>query len=145
MAGKTVDANQMLNNWKRGMQGAGTKYIQGINNCQVNPMALAAQPDAMQRFLSGVQNSVTSGKRAQSLMSADVNTWKKNATTLGASALAGSGMNKGADKYGQAAQKLAGVLTQASAAANALPKGGIGNAMARVNAALQVIMGAYPK
>lgn len=142
MAAKSVDPNQMLKDWQSGMASAGPKYAAGINRTTVNPMALAAQPDAMQRYQDGCTRSVTSGKRAASLNAADVNTWKQNAVKYGASNLA-QGAQKAAAKTGAAFQKLAPVLSQASAAAQALPKGGLGNAMARVNAALSVIMGAY--
>lgn len=142
MAAKTVDPNVMAKNWSNGMAGAGAKYAAGINRTTANPMQLAAQPDAMQRYQDGCVRSVTSGKRAASLNAADVGTWKANAVKYGASNLATAGQ-KALPKYTAAAQKLAPVLSQASAAAHALPKGGLGNAMNRVNAALSVIMGAY--
>ena len=142
MAAKTVDPNRMANNWKQGMANAGAAYTAGINATNVNPMALAATPDAMQRYQDGCTRSVTSGKRAAALNAADPGLWKANAVKYGSANLAQAG-TKSLPKYTAAAQKLAPVLSQASAAAHALPKGGLGNAMARVNAVLSTIMGAY--
>jgi hypothetical protein len=140
---KTVDANRMVNRWVQGMGSASSKYVDGINAFQGNPMALAATPQALQAYLAGVTASINNGKRARSLMNSDPNAWKANSVGVGAQRLA-SGAQKGKAKYAAQAQKWAGVFTQASAAAAAIGKvkGDIGNATARFAANLQVIMAA---
>lgn len=137
MAQKT--AQQAVANWLKGMSGAAQAYKDGINATTVNPMQLAAAPAAMDAYLAGVQNSVTSGRRAAALQAADPGMWKQNAITVGASRLA-SGAQKAQGKYSNKIQKIAALWPQMKAAAAALPKGGLANAQARANAALQVLM-----
>lgn len=140
MAAKSVDPAQMAAAWKQGMGSAGAKYTAGINKVTESPMAKAATPEAMQRYVDGVQRSVSSGKRAAALNASPLSTWKTNATTFGASNLA-QGAQKGHPKYMAQAQKWAPILAQASQAAAAVtgPKSH-GTAMAKVAANLQVIM-----
>lgn len=134
-------AAQASNNWTAAMGSATTrqKYIEGINGTTVNPMQLAASPEAMKSYIEGCQRSIDTGKRAASLNNASVATWKGNATTIGANNLA-SGAKKGAPKYAAAIAKYAAVWPQMRQASQALPKGGIANAQARSNAALAVLM-----
>lgn len=117
------------------------KYKDGINGFNGNPMALAATPEAMQAYLDGVQRSITSGKRANSLNQASAATWKNNAINVGAARLA-SGATKSQGKYATKITPYATVWPQMRAAARALPKGGFANAAARAAAALQVLMSA---
>lgn len=137
---RTVDASQMAEAWKKGMAGAGGKYVAGINKVTESPMAKAATPEATQKYLDGVQRSVTSGKRVAALNASPLSTWKQNATTFGASNLS-QGAQKGGPKYMAQAQKWAPILAQASQAAAAItgPKSH-GTAMQKVAANLQVIM-----
>lgn len=115
------------------------KYKDGINGFNGNPMALAATPEAMQAYLDGVQRSIASGKRANSLNQASAATWKNNAINVGAARLA-SGATKSQAKYAAKIAPYAAVWPQMRAAARALPKGGLANATARAAAALQVLM-----
>lgn len=137
MAQKTLQ--QATANWLKGMSGASQAYIAGINATTVNPMQMAATPQAMDAYLNGVQNSVSSGRRAAALQAADPNQWKTNATTVGASRLA-SGAQKAQGKYTAKMQKISALWPQMKAASAALPSGGLANAQAKANAALQVLM-----
>lgn len=136
-------AQQALQNWLKQMASPQTQqnYKDGINAVTVNPMQLAASQESMDAYISGVQRSVTSGKRAKSLQSADVNQWKANAVNVGATRLA-SGAQKAQNKYATKIAPYAAVWPQMRAAARALPKGGLANAQARAAAALTVIMNA---
>jgi hypothetical protein len=136
-------AQQAVANWLSQMGSTTTKanYIAGINATTVNPMQLAASADAMQAYEDGVMRSITSGRRVQALNKADVNTWRTNATTIGANNL-GTGAKKAQTKYANNIAPYAAVWPQMRAAARALPKGGLANAQARSAAALQVIMNA---
>jgi hypothetical protein len=141
------NAQQMADNWSQAMMSPTTanKYKQGIQSTTVNPMALAASPQAEQLYLTRVQQAVTSGKRSQKLMSVNPQTWKDNAVNIGSTQLT-VGANKAKPKVAAHFQKWAPVYQQAHDAAMAIPKdGSIGSAMARVQAAIQVMMSAAGK
>jgi X-X-X-Leu-X-X-Gly heptad repeat protein len=134
-------ATQMATNWQQAMTNpqTSTKYKQGIQNTTVNPMQKAASPESEALYLSRVQQSVASGKRAQKLNAVPVDRWKNNAINVGATQLS-SGAQKAQDKVTQHFNKWAPVYSQMSDAARALPKGGMANAMARVQAAITIAM-----
>ena len=134
-------AQQATANWLAAMGSATTRtnYINGIQGFTGNPMQLAATPEAMQAYLDGVQNSVTSGRRAKGLAQTSAATWQQNAINVGAPRLA-SGAQKAQGKYNAKIAPYAAVWPQMRAASRALPKGGLANAQARAAAALQVIM-----
>lgn len=133
--------------WAAAMKSATTKanYVAGINATTVNPMALAATPEATQRYLDGIERAISTGKRAKSLNSASVATWKTNATTIGAGNLT-TGATKAQGKYQSNIAPYAAVYPQMKAAAAALPSGGIAASQAKAAAALAVLMQAagYP-
>ncbi len=134
-------ASQMAQNWIQAMQNPATanKYKQGITNTTVNPMAKAATPESEALYLSRVQQAVASGRRSQRLQATPVDRWKNNAINVGATQLS-SGAQKAQDKVQQHFNKWAPIYGQMSDAANALPKGGMANALARVQAAISVAM-----
>lgn len=139
MAQKT--AQQAQSNWTAAMGSGQTKtnYINGINAVTVNPMQLAAAPEALQKYIDGCQRSLDTGKRAKALNAASVATWKGNATSIGANNLA-TGAKKAQDKYARNIAPYAAVWPQMRQASKALPSGGIANAQAKANAALAVLM-----
>jgi hypothetical protein len=135
-------AADMAKNWTNGMQAPQTrqKYTDGINRTTVNPMQLAATPEATQLYLNNVQASVTSGKRQAKLNAANPQTWKANSVNIGANALS-TGAQKALPKVQAHFDKWAPIYAQMSQAAKAIPKDGtLGSAMARVQAAIQVAM-----
>jgi hypothetical protein len=133
----------MAQNWAAAMRDGNTanKYKAGIQAFQGNPMALAAADDAEQRYLTNVQNSVNSGKRRNALNAVPVERWRSNAMTIGANLLS-TGAQRAMDKVTAHFNRWAPIYAQASAAAQALPKGGLANAMNRVQAAISVLMAA---
>lgn len=143
---KTVKAAADINkNWIAAMQAPTTqnKYKAGISAYQGNPMQEAASPASEAKFLAGVQNSVSSGKRAASLMSADPAMWKQNAMNVGATGL-GTGATKKAAKHLKKMQGWQGVYQQASNAAAAVPDDG-GINVGKWQAAVQVLIAAKGK
>lgn len=144
--GRVKTAAEAAANWNTGMSGgtAAAKYKAGIQGYTGNPMADAATPEALQRYQDGVAQSIASGRRQASLQNADPNVWRNNAMQYGAANLA-RGAQKGAPKYAAKAQKLAGVWQQQRDAVNGMPKGGLANAQARANRALEIMMGAFGK
>lgn len=128
-------------NWKAAMASPTTaaNYKAGIQNCNVNPMQLAASETAMNAYQAGVLRSINSGKRVNALNSASVATWKTNATTVGVQNLQ-TGATKGLPKYQANIAPYAAVWPQMKAAAAALPGGSIAAASAKQKAALTVLM-----
>ena len=141
MAQKTLA--QAAANWGTAMAAPSTaaNYKAGIQNTSVNPMAMAASPDAQQKYLAKTSLAVSSGKMANALNNTPVSTWKNNAMNIGAQNLA-SGAKKGGSKYVQNLQPYANVWPQMKAASQAIPGGTIAAAAAKSAAALQVLMGA---
>lgn len=136
-----MSADQIVSSWTTAMGSAQTaqKYKDGINNYQGNPMALAASTDAEQRYIAGVQNSVNSGRRAAALNAASPTVWKTNAVNIGAQRLQ-SGGQKGKARYQAAMQKWAPIYANISQTVSQMPKGGLANAQARANMAIQMLM-----
>lgn len=140
-------AAQMASNWKSAMSSPQTqqKYKDGINNTTVNPMELAASDAATQLYLNNVNAAVASGKRQAKLRAASQAQWKQNAVNIGANALT-TGANKAQSKVQSHFDRWAPIYAQASQAAKSIPKdGSIGSAMARVQAAISVMMQAAGK
>lgn len=137
---KTVNPQQMAQNWANAMASPTTsqKYTQGIQGVTQSPGAAAATDQALARYQAGCAASVASGKRAASLQYS-LQSWQQAAIQKGAPRLA-SGAQMALPKFQAFAQKWAPIYQQASAAAHALPKGGLGNAMARVQATISVLM-----
>lgn len=142
MAGNKT-AQQIAQSWSASMGSQQTQqnYIQGVQNCPVNPMQLAAQ--ASDRYAAGVQNAVNSGKYQQALNNTPVQTWKTNATSK-ASRLSG-GATAAQAKYASAMQKWAPVYAEASQAAKAVQGSGFAAAQQKWAAAVQVLMNAAGK
>lgn len=134
-------AQQATTNWVNAMSSATVRnnYIAGIQGFTGNPMQLAATPEAMQAYADGCANSVTSGRRAKGLAQTSAATWQQNAVNVGAPRLA-SGAQKAQAKYLAKITPYAALWPQMKAASKALPKGGLQNAVAKVQAALAILM-----
>ena len=134
-------AQQMADAYKQAMQSPTTaqRYKDGIAGYNGNPMAAAAQPDAQQRYAQNTQAAVASGKMAAKLNAVPVQTWKDNAMNVGAARLT-SGAQKAMSKVQAHFSKWAPIYQQCSDAVKNMPKGGIANATARVQAVLQILM-----
>lgn len=135
------DPATMAANWKAAMQNPQTaaKYKAGIQAVTENPMAKAASPEAEQLYLNNVQLSVSSGKRSAKLNAVPMSRWQGNAINIG-STLLSSGASKAIDKVTAHFQKWAPIYQQAHTAVQGMPKGGLVNAMARVQAVVQMFM-----
>lgn len=140
-------ADQLTSAWVAGMGAPNTaaKYKAGIAGVQDSPMARAASQEAMTKYINNVQASVTSGRRAAALNNASFSDWKNNAMNQGAMALS-QGAQKAKNRFSAAMQKMAPAYAQASQAAAAIPHdGSMGSALARVQAAIQVMKQAAGK
>lgn len=137
-------AAQMATNWQNAMTNPQTaaKYKAGIQATTVNPMQKAASPEAQQLYLMKTQQAVQSGKMANRLNATPMTTWQNNAANIGSTQLS-VGAQKGQAKVVAHFQKWQPIYQQASQAAAAIPKDGtVGTAMAKVQAAMQVMMAA---
>lgn len=135
---------QMADNWNSAMRNPQTaaKYKAGIQGTTVNPMQQAASPQAQALYLAKVTDAVQSGRMAAKLNAVPMSTWQNNAANIGSQNLT-SGAAKGQAKVQNHFQRWAPIYAQASAAAQAVPKdGSINSAIARVTAAIQVLMAA---
>lgn len=135
-------AQQMAQNWGNAMSNpqTATKYKQGIAATTVNPMQLAAA--AQQLYLNNVTQAVQSGRYAAKLNAVPQALWSNNAQQFGAANLA-NGAKKGQPKVDAFFQRWAPIFQQSSAAARAIQKDGtLATAMQKVQANLQVLMGA---
>ena len=137
MAVKTAD--QMVTNWKNAMASPATQaaYTAGINATTSNPMALAAA--AADRYAAGTQAAVSSGKFQAKLNAVSVSTWKQNSATKGAPRLA-TGAAAATPKFQAFAAKYQPVYAAIQSAVATMPKGGLANAQARANTAIQMLM-----
>lgn len=115
------------------------RYKDGVQGVTESPMAKAATPDATQRYLNGIQQSVTSGRRQQALQAVPLQRWKDNTINKGAQRLA-SGAQAAADKVRTHFQKWTPIYQQVSDSIAAMPKGGVANAQARSAMAIQMLM-----
>lgn len=128
--------------WLAAMTGsvARQNYVDGIQGCNVNPMALAA--DADQLYLQQVTDAVNSGRRRTALMAAPPQRWKDNATGKGAQRLA-DGAKTASPKVVAHFNTWDPIYDQASAAAAAIPKDGTkATAIRKIEAAMDVMMAA---
>lgn len=141
-----LSAGEILKRYQDAMASSQTKtrYTDGINRYQGNPMEKAASDDAMQLYLNRVQESVSSGRRREKLMATPVGRWKQNSVTKGAERLQ-TGAKAANDKHLQVLSYWAGVYDQAKSAAAALPKGDLDAGMARCRAAAEVMKRAAGK
>jgi len=123
-----VNAQEWLGKWSTNLNGAGTYIKNGVNRVTVAPGQAAAA--AADRMIAGVTSAVTSGK------------WQRNVSAVSLQAWQDAMINKGIPRLQQGTatavktkqDKIARLLTNvdtASAQANALPKGGLEQGIAR--------------
>jgi hypothetical protein len=119
-------------------------YTAGVQAVTQSPMAAAATPQAEQLYLQGVQASVSSGRRAAGLNSVSLQQWQALAAGKGAQRLS-SGAQAAAPKVQAFFQKFGPVFANIKATVAAMPKGGMVNALARVQTAITMLQQAAGK
>ena len=85
-----ISADRAAERWSQGMQGASTKYKEGIDSVSESPMERAAAN--VQGYLNGVMEAVNSGKWQAGLRRTSLQEWKEKAKNVGASRLASGAM-----------------------------------------------------
>jgi len=92
---KQLNATDIVDSWKRGVQGSGEKYKKGIMAVTVNPMEEAAKKQ--DKYLRGVTEAANNGKWVRGLRGVSKTDWQTAATDYGATRLVDSA-NKGKGK-----------------------------------------------
>ena len=130
-----ASGQQIVDRWKAAMQSGQTaqKYRDGINGFNGNPMAMAATPQALQKYASNTAAAAQPGGKMQTkLMAANPATWKANASGPGATNLQ-TGAMKGLAKVQAASAKVAQAGADGQAAA-ANATGAVAKMIANMNA-----------
>lgn len=143
---KTIDPAAAAKLWADQMNSAATsqKYKAGVQAQTVSPGQLAATPEAQQRYLTGVQNAVASGRHATALNAFTLQYWQQQCNQKGAQRL-GSGATASLPKMQQHFTKWGPIYQNISSQVQAMPKGGVANAVARVQFVIQSLMQAANK
>jgi len=138
---KTYDFNAIAQKWARAMGSpqAQENYKSGIMSLTQSPTAAAATPEAEARYLSGIQNAVASGKRKAALLNVSLGQFQQAAITKGAPHL-GTGASHAQQRYATKMQPYAAVYSQIQSQLAGMPKGGLANAVARSQVAMQALM-----
>jgi len=142
---KTYDWTALANVWasQMGSPNSVAKYKAGIMALTSSPTALAAQPDAINRYLSGIQESVSSGRRAAALNKVSLGEYQALATA-GAANL-GTGAQRKKAKWAAAMQPYGAVYASIQSQLAGMPKGGESAAVARAAVAIHALMAAAGK
>lgn len=126
-----VTPQEYADKWQRRLSGAGEDIRKGIAKVTVAPgIAAAAAQDLMAQ---NTMAAITSGKWARRTAAVPLQAWKDAASNKGVARVA-QGAQAAQAKMAATAQWLLPAVDAAAAAANALPKGGIENSIARAAA-----------
>lgn len=142
-----IDQAEFLDRYERGMKSTEAKerYKKGTAKVQTSPMAQAATPEAMEAYTRGVEESVTSGRRASALNDASFSDWKANTAGIGADRLQ-TGATKGKQKLARKAAALVAGYNDAEAQAAAIKDDGTWESkQARIKAAVNAMKRAAGK
>lgn len=132
---------QMAQNWASAMGSAATaqSYKQGIANCAVNPMQMAATQEAQDKYANATAEAVRSGRMRERLNSVPKEYWQSQSSGVGAQNL-GNGGKKGLPKQLAWFRRAVSIYPQMKAASRAITGTGFSAASARAAAALRVLM-----
>lgn len=132
--------------WLAAMQSPATSkaYTDGINAVTQSPTMLAAAPDAEQRYLQNTAESVNSGRRAAALQAVTLQAWQQITTSKGAQRLS-TGATAAGPKMQSFFAKWNPIFANVSQTVRAMPKGGMANALARVQTTIQMLKQAAGK
>lgn len=137
-----VNAQQWLDKWGRRLNAAGQDIQNGVQRVTTAPGVSAAA--AQDRFLAGITQAVTSGVWARQVSKVSLSDWQ-NAMKNKAIPRIPQGVTAAqASKQGQITALLTAV-DGAAAAANALPKGGLEQSIARATTFMREMSNRAPK
>lgn len=113
-----IDPTKAADRWSSGLANAGTKYRDGVNGFQGNPMELAAANK--QGWLNGIQEAAANGKWERGLRRNPASYWKEQCSNIGAQRLA-TGATKGKPKWQAFATQFFPFLQQVTDRVRAMP------------------------
>lgn len=138
----SLTAQQYLDKWKRRLDAATTDIQAGVDKVTTAPGELAAQ--AQDRMLAGIQQSIANGSWQRGVRSVSLQQWKDSMKNKGVNRIA-AGTAQAVQTKVQSIQNLLTAVDAASAAANALPKGGLEQGIARATTFMREMSKRAPK
>lgn len=137
-----TNATQWLQKWGTNLNAAGPYITQGVQRVTQAPGVAAAA--AADRMVAGVQASVASGTWQRRVAGVSLASWQDAMIKKGIPRLAQGVTSAQANKQNQIAALLTAV-DNASAQANALPKGGLEQGIARATTFMRAMAQNAPK
>ena len=122
--------------WSRGLLNAKAKIQSGVNAVTVAPTQKAAA--AVDKYLSGVQDAVSSGRYVKRLQAVSLQDWKDSIINKGMKNL-DNGVRQGETKVTKFMDQYMPFIRQVSARIQSMDSGGRSNAMARIEANLDAL------
>lgn len=129
-----VNGNEWLTKWGTNLNNSGTYIKNGVNRVTVAPGQSAAA--AQDRLVAGFNAAVTSGKWARNVSAVSLQSWQSAMIDKGIGRISAGVTQAQKTKVDKITRLLANV-DGAAAAANALPKGGLAQGIARATAFMQ--------
>jgi hypothetical protein len=123
-----LTAAQVADKWAQNTAGATNALKAGVANVTISPTAQAAQ--ALDRYLSGVQQAVSSGKMAAALNAVQLSDWQ-NAMNTKAVARIPAGVQAAKPKYNAFMDKWLPYEQALSSRVASMPKGTVADSQAR--------------
>lgn len=124
---------QVAEKWRANTSNAQQAFKDGVNGVQTAPGQRAAA--AADRFLAGVQASVSSGRWQQKVAGVSLESWKASMVGKGAARIAG-GVAAAVPKMQDFMTRWLPYEADLSARIAAMPKGDLASAQARANFAI---------
>lgn len=137
-----VNAQQYLDKWGRNLNASGQYITAGVQRVQTAPGQSAAAAQA--RMLANLTQSVTSGVWAKNVSAVSLADWQNAMTNKAIPRIAQGVTAAQKNKVGKITALL-NAVDQASAAAKALPKGGLEEGIARATAFMRSMSQNAPK
>lgn len=131
-----VNSQQWLQKWSTNLNAAGTYIKNGVNGVTTAPGQSAAA--AQDRMLAGITQAVQSGKWARNVSAVSLQAWQNAMINKGIPRIA-QGTAQAVATKGPAIDVLLANVATATAAAHALPKGGIEQGIARATAFMRAM------
>lgn len=137
-SGPVTSAADAATNWANAMASPLTtqKYTQGVSRVTVSPTSSAASAESLNRYVQNTAQAVSSGRMAAKLNAVSLQQWQAAVQAASGNLSRNAAVKK--QNQANAAAKLQPVWQAMRNAVQNLPKGGVANAVARVQAALQV-------
>lgn len=129
-----LSPQQVAQKWANNTSTATQAFKDGVNSVQTAPTAAAAQ--AQDRYLSGVQQAVASGKWAAKLNAVTLDSWKQSMLMKGAARISG-GVTAAIPAMTAFMTNWLPLQAQMSAAVARMPRGNLADSIARAQYAIQ--------